>query len=269
MCGAVARSLTVFAALASGNIAAAQSSVREETRYSDCIALAEKAPDKGINNALEWQLMGGGVPARHCEAVGLFHGREYAEAAARLEGIAEDMRIGRGMPVRGDRRSTANAAMLADTYGQAANAWLLAGEIVRAEAAIEQALALVPEKTALEQALRLDRAHIAAADEDFTLALSELEAVLAADPGRVDILLFIASAARGIENFVRANEALKAYMAIYPDAPAALLELGNLRDAEGDKAAARKAWLKLLSVEGAGPNADAARANLERIDVAK
>mgnify|MGYP001362120506 CR=1 FL=1 len=238
-------------------------------KYNACLALAENAPDRGINMALEWQLADGGVPARHCEAVGLFFAREYSEAAVRLEGIAEDMRIGRGMPVRGDERATANASMLADTYGQAANAWLLGGELVRAESAIVQALSLVPEHSALERDLRVDRSRIAAADEDFTLALSELEAVWAVDRQRFDILILLASAARGIENYSRAQSALKTYMATYPDDPAAFLELGNLHDAQGDKAAARQAWLKTLALEETGPNADAARANLERIDVAK
>lgn len=266
----VCASLTILLLQASDNpVSAAQAAPRAEDRYAECITLAERAPDKGINKALEWQLNGGGVPARHCEAVGLYHDGEFAEAAVRLEGIAEDMRIGRGMPVRGDMRLAANASMLADTYGQAANAWLLADELVRAEAAIEQALALVPEGSALESALRVDRAHIAAAEEDFALALSELESVLARDPGRVDILLYIAAAARGVENFLRAGEALNGYRAVFPDDPSALLELGNLRDAMGDTDGARQAWLQLLAVTEVGPDADAARANLERIDVVK
>ncbi len=238
-------------------------------KYEKCLMLAEAAPDRGINMALEWQLVNGGVPAKHCEAVGLFFAREYSEAAARLEGIAEDMRIGRGMPVRGDERATASAAMLADTYGQAANAWLLGGELVRAESAIIQALSIVPEHSTLERELRIDRARIAAADEDFTLALSELEAVWAVDRNRLDILILLASAARGIENYERAASALKTYMATYPDDPAGFLELGNLKDAEGDKPAARQAWLKVLALSETGSDADAARANLERIDVAK
>lgn len=240
-----------------------------EDRYSTCIALAEKAPDRGINMALEWRLDGGGVPARHCEALGLFYGEDYAEAAVRLEAIAEDMRIGRGMPVRGDTRATATAGMLADTYRQAANAWLQGGELVRAEAAIGQALALVPENTGLELSIREDRAHIAAAEEDYALAQSELETILRANPRRTDLLLFIASAARSLEHYDRADTALRRYLDIFPDDASAYLELGNLRDAQGRTADARQAWLKVLNIENSGPDADAARSNLERIDVSK
>lgn len=241
----------------------------QQDRYSFCLNLVERAPDKGINNALEWQLEGGGVPARHCEALGLFYAGEYSEAAVRLEGIAEDMRIGRGMPVRGDERATATASMLADTYGQAANAWLLGGEIVRAEASIGQALALVPPSSRLEWSLRVTRARVAAAEEDFTLALSELETVLRAEPGRTDLLLFVAAAARGTADFQKAEGVLDRYIKLYPDDPSAYLELGNLKDALGDSAPARQAWLKVLTLAEIGPDADAARANIERIDVAK
>ncbi len=265
--------LLVLARLASLNAAPAlanqQAGDDQQDRYGSCVDLAEKAPDKGINNALEWQLDGGGVPARHCEALGLFYAGEYSEAAVRLEGIAEDMRIGRGMPVRGDERATATASMLADTYGQAANAWLLGEEIVRAEASIGQALALVPPHTRLERSLRVTRARIAAAEEDFMLALSELEAVLRADPRRADLWLFVAAAARGTADYTKAEDALNRYIKLYPDDPSAFLELGNLQDALGNSDAARQAWLKVLTLAEVGPDADAARANIERVDVAK
>lgn len=268
-----AASLLVLGLLSSGNLAAQESVIVEariaEKRYSDCLTLAEKSPDRGINAALEWQLEGGGVPARHCEALGLFFTHEYGEAAVRLERIAEDMRIGRDMPIRGNERLTASAAMLANTYGQAANAWLLADEIVRADAAIQQALALVPQNSTLEQELKIDMARIAAADEDYALAFSELEQVLARNRSRVDVLLLLASAARGTKNYDRADSALATYMAVYPQDPAAHLELGNLRDAEGKIVAARQAWLKVLSLTETGPSAEAARANLERLDVRK
>jgi len=265
--------LVVLAGLASANagsvLAGQPAESAQEDRYGICLDLVEKAPDKGINNALIWQLEGGGVPARHCEALGLFYAGEYSEAAVRLEGIAEDMRIGRGMPVRGDERATATAAMLADTYGQAAKAWLLAGEVVRAEASIGQALALVPIHTALQRSLKVTRARIAAAEEDFDLALSELDAVLRVEPHRTDLLLFIAAAARGTEDYSKAERSLEAYIKQVPDDPSAFLELGNLKDAVGDAAAARAAWLKVLTLEELGPNAEAARANIERTDVSK
>ena len=114
-----------------------------EEKYAHCMTLAEKSPDQGIAYALAWQADHAGVPARHCEAVGLFHLKEYGEAAIRLEGLVEDMRTGRNMPRDNGKPVVANARMLADMYGQAANAWLLADELIRAETAIDFALSLV------------------------------------------------------------------------------------------------------------------------------
>lgn len=261
--------IAVFFLLASSFGVKAQSENDDETRYGRCVDTAERAPDRGINLALEWQLEGGGVPARHCEALGLFFAGEFSEAAIRLENLADDMRIGRGMPLRGDERSTATAGMLADTYRQAANSWLKGNELERAEAAIGQALALVPERSALEDSIREDHAYIAAAEGDYQLALEELEFVYSRNRQRTDLLLFIASAARALENFARAETSLEEYIQAFPDNPSAFLELGNLKDATGDRAAARAAWLKVLSISEVGPDAEAARANLERIDVVK
>lgn len=261
--------IAVFSVLAIPFGAQAQSDLDDENRYGRCVDTAERAPDRGINLALEWQLEGGGVPARHCEALGLFFAGEYSEAAIRLENLADDMRIGRGMPVRGDERKTATAGMLADTYRQAANAWLKGNELERAEAAIGQALALVPERSVLEDSIREDRAYIAAAEGDFQLAFDELEYIYRRNRQRTDLLLFIASAARALENYARAETSLNQYIEAFPSDPSAFLELGNLKDAAGDKAAARTAWLKVLAISESGPDADAARANLERIDVVK
>lgn len=238
--------------------------IKEEDRYAACMDLADRSPDKGINMALEWIADGGGVPARHCEAYGLVKLGEHAEAAARLIKIAEDMRLGRDMPIRMGKRIVASAPMLADMYGQAANAWLLAGELVRAESAIDLALTLAPKNTPQENELVLDRARIAAADEDFELALSDLDRVLKGDPGRKDILVLVASAARGLNRFDRAEAALSEYLSVFPNSATGYLELGNLRHAEGKVDEARKAWLQVLMLEESGKNATAARLNIEK-----
>lgn len=258
----------LLAALGAAAPISAQSGA-DEQRYTDCMDLALRAPDKAINRALVWQNEQGGIPARHCEALGLFYLREYEEAAARLERIAEDMRIGKDMPVRGSKRMVATAPMLADMYGQAANAWLLASEIVRAETAIDIALSLTVNGSSQELELIVDRARIAAADQDFSLALEDLEKVQRQDPGRKDILVLIAAAARGVGDFGKAGRALDEYLQLFPERTDGYLEKGNLYDVQGLTEEARKSWLKVVSMAEQGPDVDAARANLERIDLAK
>lgn len=249
--------------------ATAEEASRDELRYSRCLDMAARAPDRAINDALVWQNEGGGIPARHCEAIGLSQMKEYAEAAIRLEKIAEDMRIGKGMPVRFGKRLVATSPMLADMYGQAANAWLLGDEMVRAETTIDMALALTARGTTQEADLMLDRARIAAADQDFQAALTDLEAIKVRDPLRTDILILIASSARGVKDYEKAIEALDAYQEIYDEDPSGHLERGNLLDAMGLPNDARKSWLKVLQLVENGPDASAAQANIERLDVRK
>ena len=237
---------------------------KEEDRYTFCMDLAEKSPDKAINEALIWQNELGGVPARHCEAYGLFAAGEYREAAARMEAIAEDMRIGRDMPVRAGKRMVATAPMLADMYGQAATAWLLASEITKAEAAIDIALSLAINGSTQEADLFVERARIAAADDDYGLAFEDLKRVYKNDPQRKNLLVLIAAAARGIGNFVEAIRAVEEYIDIYPSETNGYLEYGNLMDAMGKQGDARKHWLTVLELSETGPDAEAARANLER-----
>lgn len=239
----------------------------QEHRYGRCVEMAEKAPDRGINLALEWQSQGGGVPARHCEALGLFYGKEFGEAAIRLESLAEDMRLGRDMPIRDGKAFAAGPTMIADTWSQAANAWLLQGETVRAEAAIDRAIAICASDDPLYATLILDRARIAAADGDYGLALEDLKQVQLLDSGRKDILILIASAARELGAYADALVVLDDYQAIFPDDPVGYLERGNLLEAMGDIAGARAAWLKVLNLAPDGPDGEAARANIQRLDV--
>jgi len=240
----------------------------DKSRYDICLDMAERTPDRAINEALIWQNEQGGIPARHCEALGLFYLKEYREAAARLEKIAEDMRIGRGMPTRRGTRQTATASMLADMYAQAANAWLLADEIAAAETAIDIAMSLSVNGSSQELELLIDRARIAAADEDFALALKDLQTVQNRDPGRKNILVLIAAAARGSGQLVLAEQALNEYQSLFPNDIDGHLERGNLHDVLGNLSAARISWRKVLELSEMGPSADAARANLERIDLA-
>lgn len=239
----------------------------EDNRYTACLEKAQHAPDRAINEALVWLSEGDNdMRARHCEAVGLFYLGEYGEAAIRLQNLAADIEAGKGLPAKESGRAEPEPTMIADIYAQSANAWLLAGELVRAETTIESALALTRPASSLELELRFDRARIVAGSGDYKMALEDLSYILKYDSGRKDILVFVASAARSIKQYDRAKEAIEAYLEVYPRDPAGYLEQANLHDAMGNRGIARKNWLKVLQLEETGINADAARANLERID---
>ena len=239
----------------------------DEKRYENCLNVADHAPDRAINLALVWKNEGGGIPARHCEAVGLSRLGEHAEAAIRLEMIATDMRVGKDMPIQDGKRLVGTSPMLADMYSQAANAWLLATKVGRAEDAIQAGLSLTVKGGKQEWDLLLDRARIAAADRDYTAALTDLETIYQRDTRRTDILVLLASSARLTDQFQRAFEAITDYIAAHPDDPAGYLELGNLSDATGRIAEARRNWLKVVHLAPESKIAEDARSNIERSDV--
>ena len=78
-----------------------------------------------------WHERGGAHPADHCAAVALVGLKQYKEAATRLEALAQEM-------------TTAPASLRAEVLDQAGQAWLLAGDPVRAYAASGQAVSLRP-----------------------------------------------------------------------------------------------------------------------------
>lgn len=237
-----------------------------EDRYAHCLDLASTSPDKAIDTALAWQAEDGGVPARHCEAIALSVAGEHAEAAIRLEGLVEDMRIGRGMPVIGGKRITASASMLADMFSQAANAWLLGGYPGRASDAVQSAISLVDEDTVQWVNLLIDRARIAAADEDFIQAQNDLNRVLRHDPRRKDILVLLAAAERALGNLTSAQDTVNLYLESFPDDPVAHLERAHILDQLGLNAEANKAYAQVILLAGEDSElATLARANIERL----
>ena len=78
-----------------------------------------------------WLGRGGAHPADHCAAVALITLGKYKEGATRLQALAQAM-------------TTAPAALRAEVLDQAGQAWLLAGDPVRAYAAAGEAVALAP-----------------------------------------------------------------------------------------------------------------------------
>ncbi len=68
---------------------------------------------------------------------------------------------------------------------------------------------------------------------------------------------------------MKALEAINKYIEEFPEEATGYLEHGNLLDVMGKPDQARQSWLKVLRFESEGPNAVAARANIERVDVKK
>ena len=223
----------------------------EAEAYAKCMKLAQDDPAAGRKLAQSWRERGGGHPAEHCLAVSLIGLRQYKDGADRLEKLAQAM-------VR------APAALRADVLGQAAQAWLLAGDAGRAYAADGMALGLRPD----DPELLVDRAAAAGSAGWFDKAVADLDRVLQADPNRLDALVYRASANRSLGRLDPALADIEAALKLAPDSAAALLERGNIRGLRGEIDGARADWVRVASLAPGTAAATAAKTNIARVDAA-
>lgn len=217
--------------------------------YKACLALAKHKPEAGWEEALAWQSLGGGEAARHCAAVALIGLGKHGEAATRLETLANES-------VREDQ---VRAEMLA----QAAQAWLLEGNLQRADSAQRGALILAPG----HPDILLDHAVLLAQIGHFSKAVDVLSQVLRAQPNRVEALVLRAAAFRYLDNLPGAEDDVAQALKLDPDFPDALMERGMLRRLKGDDKGAREDWVRAIALAPESDAAETARKNLERLDI--
>lgn len=243
----------IFSACALHTPAQAQSRLAEmapEEAYLQCMALVRSDADAAFEAAIAWRDEGGGAAARHCTAMALAHRGQFAEAAARLEDLAQTMN-GFGARER------------ADVLGQAGRIWLRAGEGGRAYGALTAALQLDPDNPEIW----IDRGEALARGGKYWEAIDDFNEALQLSPDHIDGLIFRGAAYRLLGVHDLAREDLVHALAADPGHPDALMELGLVHMATGAREAARESWVKAISVAPGSPAADAARAALERIDV--
>ena len=149
----------------------------------------------------------------------------------------------------------------ADVLDQAGQAWLLAGDSVRAYAAAGEAVSLAPG----DPEIMIDRAEAAAANGYLDRAVTDLDRVLTRDPNRVDALVYRAAANRELDRLDPARTDIDKALALAPGSPAALLERGNIHRLQGDRDGARQDWEEIGRLAPGSPADMAARANIERL----
>ncbi len=222
----------------------------QEREYQDCMVLARAAPSQGLDSALGWAGLGGGAGAQHCAAVALIGLGRHREAGQRLERLAADLPV--------ENRDLRSAVL-----AQAGQAWILAGDATRARAVQSAALEIDPDNVEL----LLDRSITLATTENYWEAIDDLNRALELAPGRPGLLVLRASAYRSLEVFELAREDIARALTRAPNNPDGLLERGMLRRLAGDDAGARDDWMRAIALSEGTPTAEAARANLEKLDV--
>jgi regulator of sirC expression with transglutaminase-like and TPR domain len=227
---------------------ALSSAERDAETYAYCMQLAKQDAAAAQRLAEEWQARGGAHPADHCAAVALIELGKYREAANRLETLARAM-------------TKAPASLKAEVLDQASQAWLLAGDPVKAYANARAAVELQP----ADPELLLDRAETAASAGYFDRAIGDLNSILKADPTRADALTYRASAYRALYRLDAALADIDAALTRAPDSAPALLERGDIRRLIGNVDGARRDWQRVGEIAPGTPADIAARANLEHL----
>lgn len=217
--------------------------------YDTCLGLLRDDPEEAMRFAQAWEATGGGEGALHCAALAMIGLGEPDTAAERLERIAA--------------RSGAGGVARASVYGQAAQAWMMAGDVNRAFGAVTMALTFAP----ADPDLLVDRSVIQAALGRYAQALDDLDRSLAIEPDRVEALVFRAAALRHLERGVEAVQAIERALAISADNAEALLERGILRQLRGDASGARRDWERVMTLAPQSMAANLAAQNIALSEV--
>lgn len=244
-----------------------KSYLEQETElYAQCITEAVEDPEASLDMALTWRDIGGGLPARHCVAVSFTNLGKYQAAAVEFETLADEMRRGLGWTFDGTPHP-GSRGLLSEVYDQGGNAWLLAGDPVRAFDLFSLGLANAEEGTSIYANLLIDRALANGEMGDYQGALNDLSKVQTMVQPNADLFVLKASAYRALKKYNDAMIDLENAFKVDPANAEGFLERGNLFREMGDKNGARENWIAYLRQYPDGPAADLVRRNLENMDV--
>jgi tetratricopeptide (TPR) repeat protein len=201
-----------------------------DPRYQQCVATTKTDPQAAYNQALAWHSAGGGTSAEHCGALALVQLGRYAEAAPRLDALAQQPSLA--------------PKLRAQMYDQAGNAWLLAGEGLKAEYSFSNALAFA----ARDIDILADRARARAMRKDWFGAEADLSAALQGDADRADLLVLRASARHAAGKKAEARADIDGALAIFPNYGDALVERGAMKFEDGDAKGAAADWNQVIKL---------------------
>jgi len=136
-----------------------------DTRYEQCVALIETAPERAYEEGMAWAADTQSVNAYRCAALALIAQNRAEDGARRLESLASAL-------------NPAQVSLRAQLLSQAGNAWLLAREPGQARSAFTRAIATVAPDAEEMPDLLIDRARAYAMEADFRLAEEDLSTAL-------------------------------------------------------------------------------------------
>ncbi len=215
-----------------------------KNRYRACLAEARTAPAKAVGRAQAWLGSGGGIEAAQCLGLAWSAQEKWPEAAAAFESAATDAAS------RQDRRR-------GDLLVEAGNAWLAAGDPVRAGKAFDSALASGLLAPRLQGEVHLDLGRAAVARGDPAAARAHIDKGLELVPEDAFGWYLSAALARRQGDLPLAREHIAKAAGLAPDDAAILLEAGNIAGVSGEKDAALGLYARAAR---SAPESDAGKA---------
>ncbi len=201
--------LSVFARADEG-----QSHLSDKERYHSCLEKVEKDPETAFEDALIWRDQGGQALARHCIAAALLTLGHPAEAALRLEDLAQQ-------PYAGDSQTRVEYMLLA------IDAWLQAKKPEDALRIVSAGLLLIPNS----QELLIRHGYVRAAQNMWASAETAWNKVLSVSPKNAEALRERARARKMLGQFDEALTDIEASLALKEDDVKTLLLRGEIREA--------------------------------------
>jgi tetratricopeptide (TPR) repeat protein len=248
--------LLLFTAQAATAAPAATVQTNDQQRFEACAALVDSDPARALDQAGAWRVNGGGLLARHCEALAYVAQKRWVPATTAFEAAAKEA------DNKGDGRST-------NFWVQAGNAALAANDPARARTAFDAALARGQAVQADLGEIYLDRARARFALADKKGARDDLDAALRLVPTDPLAWLLSATLARQSGDLVRAQADITQAMTRSPDDAQVALEAGNIAILGGRAEAARVAWQSAVKNGADRPAGKAAAEALSRLDSPK
>lgn len=222
--------------------------IAEGTEYDRCLSMLAGDPEGANGYAEAWEGAGGGEGAVHCHALAAIALGNAQTGAEMLEHLAS--------------ASHDDNATRASLFGQAGQAWMMAGDTARAYAAATLALSLDPD----DPDLLVDHAVAAATLEHHQEAVTDLDHALEIEPRRTDALIYRAAAERHLQHLDLAQDDVDRALALDPGNADALLERGILRQRQGDEAGARADWERAKELAPNTATSDLAEQNLALLE---
>lgn len=216
----------------------------DSQRYDGCIRAIPTHAAEAEEFAIQWRARGGGLPARHCQALAELQQGRYQTAMISLVAAARTA-------------EQQKSPFAPDFWGQAGNAAMLAGEDAQAltyfNTAITQAGDADPVRAA---GLHVDRARALTDAGRLDDARADLDKAL--ELRRDDPIAWTLSAAlaRRQDDMGRAVREIAEASDLAPSDPDVMFEQANIAAANGDMDSARKVW---AMVEKASPDTQAGK----------